>query len=280
MRRLDPPPPPPHLDGEESPGGKERAAAIELYEEKPENAEAKFNFAAYKHPSVRERLLAVFHGKCAYCESYFAHVEPLEVEHYRPKSGYVVDAKLRKPGYYWLAAEWTNLLASCIDCNRPRYQEFEDDDPAVAGKANKFPLPTEKTRATRSDAERRERRLLLHPYFDDPDEHLVFDKDGIVKPKQRKQGGESRMGRMSIETYALQRRALAEERRKHARNVSAIKRRIRNLGLELEDTGSARVQQMLKEEIAALKSTLQPEQPYSAMAGQLVRPFVDRMRNQ
>jgi hypothetical protein len=57
-----------------------------------------------------------YHGKCAYCERYYK----LDVEHYRPK-GAISDENnklLRKTGYYWLGYEWSNLLPSCISCNR------------------------------------------------------------------------------------------------------------------------------------------------------------------
>ncbi|WP_053058490.1 hypothetical protein [Pedobacter sp. BMA] len=65
---------------------------------------------------VIEKLNQWYHGKCAYCERYYK----LDVEHYRPK-GAISDEynnSLRKIGYYWLGYEWSNLLPSCISCNR------------------------------------------------------------------------------------------------------------------------------------------------------------------
>ena len=49
-----------------------------------------FTFAAYKLDPVKEALNATFEFKCAYCESFFGATQPLDVEHYRPKSGVLV----------------------------------------------------------------------------------------------------------------------------------------------------------------------------------------------
>ncbi|HEU0246381.1 MAG TPA: hypothetical protein VFR38_04775, partial [Gaiellaceae bacterium] len=122
-----------------------------------------FNFRAYKSVDVVRQLGLSFGGKCAYCEGAWEGTAPVDVEHWRPKGGYVADGRLKKPGYYWLAAEWLNLLPSCIDCNRERTQPFEDSPPHLAGKANKFPLPSEKRRANAVGRERFERPRLLHP---------------------------------------------------------------------------------------------------------------------
>lgn len=65
----------------------------------------------------------------------------MDVEHYRPKGGYLdPDGTLCQPGYYWLAADWNNLFPSCIDCNREREQIMVKGQAKKLGKANKFPL--------------------------------------------------------------------------------------------------------------------------------------------
>jgi hypothetical protein len=84
---------------------------------------------------VIDKLNTWYHYKCAYCE----RIYKLDVEHYRPKAevrnennvivqvtnaaGNLVD----HPGYYWLCYEWSNLIPSCISCNRE------------GGKNSKFP---------------------------------------------------------------------------------------------------------------------------------------------
>lgn len=67
----------------------------------------------YGHPTVVNRLKAIYHNKCAYCETY--EPDP-EVEHYRPKKR-VRDVP-GHPGYYWLCYEWSNLMPACHDCNK------------------------------------------------------------------------------------------------------------------------------------------------------------------
>jgi uncharacterized protein (TIGR02646 family) len=90
-----------------------------------------FSFKAYKSDGVTQALTAMFHGKCAFCESQIRAVQPNDIEHYRPKSEVLIGGKKCKPGYYWLAAKWDNLLASCIYCNRPNRHE-----PAPGRKGN------------------------------------------------------------------------------------------------------------------------------------------------
>src|SRR6185369_2016739 len=130
----------------------------EAFYENGAHADDSFDFKAYKSADVNAALTAEFHGKCAYCESPYEATHPVDIEHYRPKGGYVKDNKLTKPGYYWLAADWMNLLPSCIDCNRRRRQKFKDEPEQLAGKANLFPIADETKRATRPRAERRGRQ--------------------------------------------------------------------------------------------------------------------------
>lgn len=40
----------------------------------------------YQHKQVKECLVKMFHGKCAYCESQIRHIDYGHIEHYRPKS--------------------------------------------------------------------------------------------------------------------------------------------------------------------------------------------------
>lgn len=74
---------------------------------------------------VIDKLNQWYFYKCAYCERFYK----LDVEHYRPKGEIrgVDNELLSNTGYYWLAYEWSNLLPSCISCNRE------------GGKVSKFP---------------------------------------------------------------------------------------------------------------------------------------------
>jgi uncharacterized protein (TIGR02646 family) len=276
MRSVRPGKGPEHLEGDNAPGAVETMEA-EMFFRVKENKEKNFPFKAYKHSSVKDALNELFHFKCAYCESSYAATQPVDIEHYRPKGGYLKPrGKLKKPGYHWLAAKWTNLLPCCTDCNRPRYQPFPDDDPEVAGKANKFPLRSERSRARRPGGEENEARLLLNPYFDKPAEHLFFTSDGIVKPR-RKGGAPSEMATASIDTYALQRCGLVERRRDHAKEIAPWMSLAERSALELQETGSSYAEENLREALSHLKEMMLPDREYTTMAEQMIKPFMRRI---
>ncbi len=174
-----------------------------------------FSFRVYKNPELVEKLDEIFLGKCAYCESRFAHVTPKDIEHFRPKSEIDNGTKKVKPGYYWLAGDWHNLLVSCPDCNRSRNHRVPGQSKKIKlGKSTQFPLDDESKRIRDhgDDVANEEAvRLLLNPCIDMPEEHLTFDEDGLIHA--RKIGGvSSKKGSSSIDVYALQRKALVEER--------------------------------------------------------------------
>jgi hypothetical protein len=163
-----------------------------------------YGFSVYKDEAGKLALEALFHGKCAYCESHYASQAPVDIEHYRPKGGVEGDAE--HWGYFWLAADWRNLLPSCIDCNRRRYQVLPSALTASlvdlreagkpiwqTGKENAFPVKTG-TRAygvAEDFAEEiaREVPYLLDPCTDDPEAHLEYLVDspvpfGLVLPRR------------------------------------------------------------------------------------------------
>ena len=259
------------LDGPDSKGGKEIAAAIALYADSANAAKA-FPFAAYQADSGKTALNTAFWFKCAYCESGYGATQPLDVEHFRPKSGFTDDGgALVKPGYYWLAARWRNLLPSCTDCNRPRTQRLADGRVLVSGKANKFPIADEAKRARKPGQEKTEPRLLLHPVLDDPRRHLEFDADeGMVRPVVS-----SRKGATSIEVYALLRDGLVRARKARQKLIRKEIAVARGLAQALDQMGSnAGLEQLLRESLAMLRDYMNPDAPYSAMARQMIEPVL------
>jgi uncharacterized protein (TIGR02646 family) len=212
-----------------TPSGKITRAASELakaiafftdasnYSNNAKLSKKTFDFKVYKDPDLARALEAVFGPKCAYCESRFKHVTPKDVEHFRPKSE--IENKGGAPiapGYFWLAGDWTNLLASCPDCNRSREHEVPGQTGRVKlGKHTQFPLRDETIRVRLhnvSVAAEEPARLLLDPCTDDPEEHLTFDEQGLVHPRIDATGQPSEKGKVSIDVYALQRKGLVEER--------------------------------------------------------------------
>ncbi len=84
-----------------------------------------FNFRAYRVSGVRERLLELFHDKCAFCESKLGVSTQLDIDQFRPKAMAVNhDGSIDKPGYWWLAWEWSNLYPACPLCNRTKANRF------------------------------------------------------------------------------------------------------------------------------------------------------------
>ncbi len=148
-----------------------------------------FKSSIYGHKSVKDELILAQHSKCAFCESKFAHISYGDVEHFRPKGGYKQKKsdELQKPGYYWLAYEWSNLFASCQICN----QRF---------KKNLFPLKIQKNRAkTHHDDLTKESPLLIDPGATDP-ERLIGFRAEYPYPING-----SRLGKMTIAVLGLDR---------------------------------------------------------------------------
>jgi len=191
-----------------SKGAIEQAAAIAYFTAQSHAPGEKFTFRAYRNEEVINALLQAFDYVCAYCESRTATVE---VEHYRPKNLVRTQAG-PLPGYYWLAATWENLLPSCHDCNQVLRTYHPDGKRSKSGKGNWFPLEDEKARATRKGEEDRERPLLLHPYRDEPAEHLEFLDCGIVRARRDANGKPSRRGEETIRILGLNRYGLPEAR--------------------------------------------------------------------
>jgi uncharacterized protein (TIGR02646 family) len=123
-----------------------------------------FEVAVYAHPAVKAALETAHHGKCCYCESKVKHVAHGDVEHYRPKAAVqqARTAPVERPGYYWLAYAWDDLLFSCVLCNEKH-------------KRNLFPLRDPRKRARSARARlAAEAPLLVHPAQEDPEQSIGF----------------------------------------------------------------------------------------------------------
>jgi uncharacterized protein (TIGR02646 family) len=165
----------------------------------------------YKDERVKTQLRLDQHDKCCYCESKgFAATSYEAVEHFRPKGAYqqVATDPLAKPGYYWLAYEWSNLYLACTRCNTDY-------------KGNLFPLRYPLARAqSHADMVSLEQPLLPDPATEDPAQHLTFVEDAAKALDAR--------GQACIEVFGLDRPELIKQRIEHlqalhnARVVGAI----------------------------------------------------------
>jgi uncharacterized protein (TIGR02646 family) len=225
----------------------------------------------YKDPEVVAELHNAFGGKCAYCESRYAHTAPMDVEHFRPKGGVAIDGqkKLKVPGYWWLASDWANLLPSCIDCNRERTQEFPNEDPDKAGKANKFPLKPGTAHAEEPGKEKTEKALLIDPCREQPEKYLVFDEKGLALPKRKHERGQA-----AIKVHGLNRQGLVSERAAMATNLlTAIKRLREAVGNAQRHPNDPHFATQLKDRQAEVLAFKNADNEYAQLARQLLDRF-------
>lgn len=189
-------------------------------------ARKKLKFKAYRVKTVRGALEEMFNRKCAYCESIIGHITSLDVEHWRPKGRIRTEDGAFFDGYWWLAAEWTNLFPACPHCNRPT-KHAAAGGRTTAGKGMRFPLNPERAAAPQEGDELTEQPLALNPSDPDPqrapERHLEFfsepemavdpDLEGVVRAAPDGAGGDDPLGAKSIEIYALNREELVARRK-------------------------------------------------------------------
>jgi len=158
-----------------------------------------FKSSIYGAAAVKRALRAAQHDKCAFCESKVRAIAYGDVEHFRPKAAcrQNPEDELGRPGYYWLAYQWSNLLFSCQICNQQR-------------KKNLFPLRNPSRRATsHHDDLSIEKPLLIDPTEVTPELHIGF-RGEVAFPR-----GGRQLARVTIEVLGLNRPALLEKRRDH-----------------------------------------------------------------
>jgi hypothetical protein len=154
---------------------------------------------------------------------------PLDIEHYRPK-GEIIDAQGKRlvPGYWWLASSWSNLLPSCIDCNRSRHHRIAGARTPKYGKENRFPLPTGQSHAQVPGREVAEQPLLIDPSREDPSPYLNFElinggpakHDCIVRPRLTATVPMKARSDASINVYGLNRPGLTSVRGKRVAELA------------------------------------------------------------
>ncbi len=208
---------------------------------------------------IRDILCIIYHNKCAYCEA--INCEP-DVEHYRPQKG-VTESKVHS-GYYWLCYEWSNLIPSCADCNRP------------PGKGNKFPimgvhetkpyflpsgeLDKDKCRADKSPLIN-EKPYLLHPEIDDCKQFFKFHADGRIEGIDSEGRGEAtwKICNLNLETLLMARQSVLDDFVENIKILIVARRR--NLLKTTNDFESA-----LKLYFKKLDKLTQPNQAFSLIA--------------
>jgi len=154
----------------------------------------KFVKKIYGDGSVKTALAQAQHYKCCFCEAKFHHNSYGDVEHFRPKAGWISKAgeKLTRPGYYWLVYDYSNLFYSCSICNR-------------SFKKNFFPLVNEAKRAmSHHYSTSEEEPLILDPSKEDPSLHISFNREVPVPL--------SEAGAETIKRIGIDRKSLNDDR--------------------------------------------------------------------
>jgi uncharacterized protein (TIGR02646 family) len=181
----------------------------------------KFDRDIYAHEDVKAALKAMQHDKCAFCESKVSHIAYGDVEHFRPKGGFRQhkDHALGRPGYYWLAYEWDNLLFSCQLCN----QRF---------KKNLFPLADPAQRArNHKDPLRRESPVMVDPSKEDPAEYISFRAEVAYGLD-----GTGGRGEQTLNALGLNRVELVEVRRDRLTNLQTLGKIVRIAASDPQNT--------------------------------------------
>lgn len=206
------------------------------------------NSGIYGHRSVKKLLLEGQSGKCCYCERKILPSDFGDVEHFRPKRGVRSRSSraLLRPGYYWLAYDWGNLLVSCGVCN-------------TGWKMSHFPLRNERHRArSHGDALDRETPVLVDPASEDPRDHIRYDGDSPYARTER--------GQTTIEILGLRRGDLREVRKDLLDTLTLLRTLVIRLGPGDPDAAAAE---------ARLAALARPSSEFSAMVIDfLAAPFV------
>jgi uncharacterized protein (TIGR02646 family) len=259
-----------------------QANAVKPTERKRE----KFNFSIYRDDEIKVHLNQLFHGKCAYCEMRYAATQPMDVEHFRPKAEATDFDGSTCIGYYWLASDWTNLLPSCIDCNRARLHLQEPGGKEIRlGKETLFPIAPGSRRAAVGEPLENERPLLLDPCRDDPELYLTFPEGWVVAAAGSAHPPDvTARANASVRVYGLNRMELVQERRRVLLTIRRHFDQIRLLALALADAtrdkkASRRapialmIDNLLTFEMETVLAMTEPNAPFSLMAKQEVAAF-------
>ncbi|MCQ6958298.1 hypothetical protein [Mucilaginibacter aquariorum] len=139
--------------------------------------EGKYEFGrSYGYVEFRNALERCQGPKCCFCEK---PISGGQIEHFRPKAAWkqANGTPLNRPGYYWLAYRWDNMLISCGECN------------ASGQKGNLFPV-VDPRGAAHSHC-RDEVKTIINPAEEDPSIWVSFNLDQPVAVNDDERGKEN-----------------------------------------------------------------------------------------
>jgi len=240
---------PPAPDVLQERGQRKRAKHCADYDLSPADYDAgtktfAFDAALYGDPAVKQALIAAQHGKCCFCERKIGAEG--DIEHFRPKASFCQGERspLERPGYYWLAYEWDNLLLACPICN----QRF---------KKNYFPLLDPKKRAKNHHGDVvQEQPVFLNPAEVDPARFIGFRQEIPYAIRGNKRAKET------IKALGLNRENLIEERREHLDHLIFLHK---VLDLEEEYAGAEEGRQVFEDARTFLRNAVLDAAKFAAM---------------
>lgn len=225
-----------------------------------------------KRSKVEDQLAISYKNKCAYCE----RICKADVEHYRPKrsvTGEVHD------GYYWLCYEWSNLIPSCITCNREgaKHNLFP-----IKGKRVMTPpllrngdLDLDKFKSS-SKPLIDELPYLIHPEVDNPEEFFEFEIDSDNKGIRIIGVDNEERGKATIEICKLNRQELKLDRKVNV--IDDFVEAVRGLFAKLE-IGSINNDQLVDSLVIFIEHlhnlTIIPEKTHTLLRRYIVKNSVN-----
>lgn len=244
---------------------KETERAREFFlKESARTGHERYYFKLSRHKEVRGALGALFYDKCAFCETRYGHVSPMDVEHFRPKQRCVDQKGQHFPlHYFWMAYEWRNLYASCPACNR--------------AKRNRFPIKGERASLEKYNREadpevlyELEKPLLLDPCRRDdfPEEHLIYTDEGIVT-------SDTDRGRTTIDLLDLNREALVESRSGKLAELNERIDAVRKIHAAVEKGDKGFDEADVEAGIEKIMKMTRDESEYAGMCRQFAKRFSD-----
>jgi hypothetical protein len=219
----------------------------------------KHAFKAIYWKTSKSQLKRESANKCAYCEANTSVVAHGDVEHFRPKSE-----------YWWLAYTYDNYLFACQICN----QTYKSDNFPIT--AIKFANPVIKANTTPAKINllvgnispdpidvtsnytlakyiinhKKEKSLLLNPYFDDPAEHFAWEFDDNKKEVKLRPANNTAFSKKVVQGcldfYGLNRPELLNLRYTEFRKFRAFKKGLtENISAALKAETKAIIKDML-----------------------------------
>ena len=216
----------------------------------------KFKQHIYADPSVKQRLCNAQYRKCCYCESAVVSPSQGQIEHFRPKHSARQTRQQPKirPGYYWLAYCWENLLVICGGCNIKKSDLFPLEDPTRRARSHHDDITAEDP-------------LLVDPSSSNPRLDIRFKSDAPV--------GVTKRGRTTIELLGLDHLRLSEERRVW---LDRLQRNVETLRIFGDKAMSREEKQLVADIKKQLANAIMPNSQYSSMAIDFLEVSYPNMR--